>query len=102
MADIFPIPANMTNVVELLPLASSVVGDVLGIMILLLIGGCTYMIASAHGIKQATMASAYMLTISSIFLNIFGLLAAQYIWVCIAGLMVAIGIGHFKGGGATA
>lgn len=102
MAEIFPIPANMTNVVDLLPLASSTVGDVLGIMLLILIGGCTWMVTSSYSMKQTAMATGYMLTISSSFLWILELLAVQYVWVCIAGLIGAISVSVLKGGGATA
>lgn len=102
MTDVFPVPENMTNVADLLPFASDITGGGLGVLLLLLIGGATWMITSSYSSKQSWLATAYMLTVSSLFLWVLELLSINFVWICIVGLIIGMGVSAFKGGGSAA
>lgn len=102
MATIFPVPENLTQVVELLPFANDISTGLLGISILILIGVVSLVITSAFSIRESFLASGFIFMISSIFLWILELISADVIWVASA-IFVVVAIGASIGrGSATA
>lgn len=102
MAEIFEVPQNMTRVIELLPFASGITGNVLGVMILLLVGATAWMVTSSFNPKQSLLTTGYLITIAAIFLWILELLAVEFVWSCVVILVVGMVFSAIKGGGATA
>ena len=95
MADIFTFPTNMTEVVDILPLASDITGGFLGILILILLGAVTFMVTSTFSPKQGFVATGFVVTIASFFLWLLELISTDILWIMVAFFVVLIVMSFF-------
>ena len=81
MAEIFSVPSNMTSIIDLLPFASNLTQGILGVVLLITLGSVTWMITSAFNPKQSFITTGFILSISSAFMWILGLVSPSIFYV---------------------
>lgn len=96
----FDVPNNLTNVVELLPFADQVTGNILGTSILLVIAVTTLFVTSAFNARESLLTTAFVVWISSFLLMLLNLLSAQVIILATVFVVVAAFAASVKSQGA--
>ena len=95
---IFDLPTNMTRVTEILAVANTYTGGYLGLIILIICGFGVFLLTSQFNSRESIIASTFITFILSLFLWMFGLLGAQFVWGTIILFIVGLVIGFTSKG----
>lgn len=82
--------SNLTNITQILTVADTFAGGMLGIGILIMISFGTLMVLSRYDIKQGMIAASFVGIIMSLFLSFLGLLDGQFVMGSLALFVVVI------------
>lgn len=87
---IFENPNNLSNVTQLLSLADSYTGGILGIGIWLIVLFGSLFLTSSFNMKESMVASSFVLMIISIFLKYLNMLSDFFVWFSAILFIVAL------------
>lgn len=104
MTTIFPVPANMTSIIELLPFANSIGGSFLGIIILITIAVIVLIIGSSFSMREGLVSSGFITFFTALMLRFMAdgiiddsVLLFAFLYLMGAGIFAAT---SGRGGGA--
>lgn len=95
---IFNITNNMTQVTEVVSLADTFTGGMLGVLIYIVIGFGSLFLTSSFSMKESLVVSSFILMVTSFFLKYLNLLSDFFLWLSAFFFIVAIIISFTKGG----
>jgi len=98
---IFDIPSNLTLVQELIPLADTFTGGILGTLLFVFIGISTFILTSRLTGGQSITITAFVLTFASLILYLFNILNEWYLFISVMILCVGIIFSMFKTSGGA-
>lgn len=85
--------SNLTNVTEVLKVADTFTGGMLGFGIWLLLSFGTFFVLSRYDMKSSLIAATFVSLISSLFLSFLSLLDGVFVIVSIALFSIAVVLG---------